>query len=322
MQVTAQPESAFADLAAEDSDFEESHAAPKPSRKKAFPWLLVGSILALVPFAVVAGVVVIKITNKDGTVTEIKVPEGAKIEVDGKTVASEPKKSDPHPKAPADPDRRAAGYVLSLGGTVRVSGQGSEIKAASELPKGAFQLTGVVLTGHKTLTDAGLANFKDCQNLTYLGLTDSKMTETGLSYFKDCKNLSALYLNGSSATDAGLAHFKDCKNLTVISLNGAPVTDEGLAHFKDCKNLTVLHLNGLPVTDSGLACFKECRNLKQLGLRGTKVTDAGLADFQGCKNLTQLHLQKSKVTTAGIGEMKKAFPKCRIESDHGTHEPK
>ena len=46
------------------------------------------------------GFIIIKITNKDGTVTEIKVPKDAKIEVDGKTVTPAPKKSEPNVPEP------------------------------------------------------------------------------------------------------------------------------------------------------------------------------------------------------------------------------
>ena len=40
------------------------------------------------------------------------------------------------------------------------------------------------------------------------------MSDAGLAHFKDCKNLTYLDLGGTQVSDAGLAHFKDCKNLT------------------------------------------------------------------------------------------------------------
>jgi len=51
--------------------------------------------------AVVAGAIVIKITNKDGSVTEITVPDGSKVEVNGKTVTPDPK--NPNPVGPVGP---------------------------------------------------------------------------------------------------------------------------------------------------------------------------------------------------------------------------
>ena len=65
--------------------------------------LVAGGLLGLALVAA-AGAVVVKITNPDGTVTEVKVPAGATVEVTdaGKTVAAVPPKPDT-PPAPATP---------------------------------------------------------------------------------------------------------------------------------------------------------------------------------------------------------------------------
>jgi serine/threonine protein kinase/Leucine-rich repeat (LRR) protein len=223
-----------------------------------------------------------------------------------------------------DADRRAAGYVLSIGGQVHIDDQERAITAAGELPKEPFRLTFVNLRGNKQVTDAGLAYFKDCKNLAYLHLGDSPVTDAGLALFKDCKNLTYLDLDRTGVTDSGLTHFKDCKNLTSLDLNGTGVTDaglapfqdcknltylglwrtrvsdSGLAHFRDCKNLADLRLDGTPVTDKGLAYFKDCKKLTFLGLAGTRVTDTGLAYFKDCKNLTELYLRDTQVSDASL----------------------
>ncbi len=63
--------------------------------------------------------------------------------------------------------------VLANGGAVKVNGQDQEIKvAAADLPRGAFQLTGVALWNVRrairaAVTDAGLAVFKrPCKDIT------------------------------------------------------------------------------------------------------------------------------------------------------------
>ncbi len=68
-------------------------AAP-PRRPRPFPKVLVGSLFAGFLAVAFAGFIVIKVTNKDGSVTEIKVPEGSKVEVDGKTVTPDAKKAE------------------------------------------------------------------------------------------------------------------------------------------------------------------------------------------------------------------------------------
>jgi Leucine-rich repeat (LRR) protein len=220
-----------------------------------------------------------------------------KIEWDGGVI---------EPMAGLDSDRRAAEYVLSIGGTVRINGAEREIGAVAELPQGPFRLTSVNLRGNKQVTDASLAAFQDCTNVTYLNLSGTQVTDEGLMHFKDCKGLTELRLEGVRVTDAGLAAFKNC-NLKTFNLGNTPVTDAGLAHLKDCKDLTVCHLLNTPVTDTGLAHLKDCKNLTWLDLRGTKVTDTGLAYFKDCKNLSTLWLVNTPITDAGLA----LFESCK-----------
>jgi WD40 repeat protein len=92
MQISAPPESVFANLGAADTGAARAEPAPdepKPERKKSGgkgPLVAAGVAVLL---AVVATVVVIKTKNKDGTETEIKVPDGATVAIEkgGKEVA-------------------------------------------------------------------------------------------------------------------------------------------------------------------------------------------------------------------------------------------
>ncbi len=116
----------------------------------------------------------------------------------------------------ANPDRRAAEYVLSIGGTISIKENGQErpIAAVGELPRDAFELTVVSLSG-PLVNDAGMTHFKDCKNLTSLNLYLTQVSDTGLANFQGCKNLTSLYLNFVS--DAGLAHFKDYRTSRSLS---------------------------------------------------------------------------------------------------------
>jgi serine/threonine protein kinase len=218
----------------------------------------------------------------------------------------ENEKEAPATTGSADPDRTAAEWVLSIGGTIKIeeSGQEREIKAANELRREAFELTVVDLHENRKVTTAGLAHFKDCKSVKVLQLWGTQVSDAGLAYFKDCKNLTALALSGTHS-DAGLAYFKDCKKLTWLGVGSPQVTNAGLALFKDCKNLTRLELGGAThVSNAGLAHFKDCKNLDWLILWGTQVSDAGLAYFKDCKILTYLHLGGTQVTDAGLAYFK------------------
>jgi serine/threonine protein kinase/Leucine-rich repeat (LRR) protein len=211
--------------------------------------------------------------------------------------------SDPNHSA----DRRAAEYVLSLGGTVKVNDEPEEINAIASLPREPFRLTCALLMG---ITDSGLANFTGCKDLTCLDLSWSDylnvapFTDEGLSYFEDCKNLTSLSLSSSGVTDEGLAHFEDCKNLTSVSLNNTGITDAGLLQLKECKNLTILSLQSVGITDAGLARVRRFNNLTQINLQNTRVTDAGLVQLEGFNKLTHLNLAYTPVTDAGLIHLK------------------
>jgi serine/threonine protein kinase/Leucine-rich repeat (LRR) protein len=207
-----------------------------------------------------------------------------------------------------DPDRRAAEYVVSVGGTVCINGQDQGITVVAGLPKEPFRLTWVKIVASKQVGDVGLSHFKDCRNLKYLCLADlPAVTDAGLGHFKECKNLTYLCLAELSAvTDAGMAYFKDCKNLTSIDLNVMQLGAPGLAHFKNCKDLTYLGLAGPQISDEGLASFKDCKNLAILHMPGvTKVSDAGLIHFKDCKSLDGLNVTNSQVGDSGLAYLKK-----------------
>jgi serine/threonine protein kinase/Leucine-rich repeat (LRR) protein len=276
-----------------------------------WPLVAAGLLFAFFGGGLLLQQIILRITDKEGKTREIELKPGDRIEIVEKSApkpdpTTTPPKKEPEIKIIAgDPDRRAAEYVLSLGGVVRVNGSDREVRAAADLPKEPFRLTWVSLFQNRQVTDAGLAHFKDCKNLTYLNLGQTPVTDAGLAHFKDCKGLTYLELWGTRVTDGGLAHFKDCKDLTVLSLHDCrQVTDAGLAHFKDCKNLMGLDLRGTQVTDAGLAHFKDCKGLTGLDLTGTRVTDAGLAHFQECKGLRNLQLGDTRVTDAGLAHFK------------------
>jgi hypothetical protein len=184
-----------------------------------------------------------------------------------------------------DADRRAAEYVLSIGGAVRVNDNDSDIRGPrGALPRGVFRLTYVDLHENDRATDSGLAVFKGCKNLTFLQLDHTPVGDAGLVHFQDGKALTHLFLAGTQVSNRGLAHFKDCKNLIDLRLESTQVGDAGLAHFKgmplkvlwiDNTGITDLTpLQGMPLDDirltpknvtRGLDILRDMKSLKTIG---------------------------------------------------------
>jgi len=245
--------------------------------------------------------------TKNGATVRVRLDQAPVAKKDEPAVVA--KKDEPATVAAANQaDRRAAEYVLSIGGSVQINDQNRYLKALADLPKEPFRLSAVDLNGNQRLTNPGLANFEGCRNLTSLLLNGTHVTDSGLAHFKACLKLESLWLGDTQIGDAGLAHFKDCKNLIALDLNNSKVTDAGAAYFKDCPKLDALWLANTQVGDTGLAAFKDCKNLGQLQLRGTRITDAGLAHFRECKKLRTLYLDKTVVSNTGLAH----FNDCKI----------
>ena len=208
------------------------------------------------------------------------------------------------PMATPDPDREAAEWVLSIGGTVGVNEENRERKTVADLPPGVFRLMGVWASGKEQVNDTALARFKDCKNLRHIDLSETHISNSGLAFFKGCQNLTSIDLWHTQVSDAGLANFKDCKELTSLWLQETQVSDAGLAYFKDCKNLTDLRLWNTQISDVGLSYFMDCEKLTCLHLGNTHVTDAGLAPSKNYKNLTDLYLNGTRLNDRGLAHFK------------------
>jgi serine/threonine protein kinase len=244
------------------------------------------------------------LATKDGNVVRREL---VTVTQNGRQVVRVSKEAGPMPMEGhvETPDRRAAEWVLSIGGSVRGhQDPGRLLKPGETIPSGEWKLVMANVVGKPQATDSALAVFRGCLNLNGIYLSDTPVTDSGLAVFKECKDLMVVELNRTAITDAGLATFKDCKGLTQLSLSGTRVTDDGLVPFGDCKNLFRLLLAETTVGDSGLATFKECKQLKTLDLRATRVTDAGLAHFSGCRDLMYLHLNGLAVGDSGLAIFK------------------
>jgi hypothetical protein len=136
----------WADIDITDAENPVASPQPQPNAKRRRPlrWPLVAAGLAGVAALIVAGVIIIVRDREGKEIARIEVPEGSKVEVKDKNVTITPPKTEPKPKeatkvepkpfdlaAEKDPERRAALWVLSIGGTVwiRQGGPEREVKA-------------------------------------------------------------------------------------------------------------------------------------------------------------------------------------------------
>jgi len=144
---------------------------------------------------------------------DVKEPERDEDEPDirPETTPNTPSPESPDTTGPfTEPDRRPAEYVLSIGRTIRITENGTErqIGAVGDLPREAFHLTDVDLSHHQTVSDAGLA------------------------YFKNCKNLGGIRLDNTQVSDAALADLASLPSLTVLDLTNTRISQRGHDQLK------------------------------------------------------------------------------------------
>jgi Leucine-rich repeat (LRR) protein len=208
----------------------------------------------------------------------------------------------PPARKSSDADRRAAEWALSAGGkvTLRVAGRGREVGKLTDLPKGDFQLVGVLLFNQAKVGDADLAHLAGLTNLTHLDLQNTSVGDSGLAILKGLKGLTWVGLNRTAITDAGLVNLKGLTNLTFVAVGHTRVGNGGLAHLKGLTKLHGLFLGFTQVGDAGLEHLAGLTNLVEFGLEFTQVGNSGLEHLQGLTKLHVLTLDGTKVSGAGL----------------------
>ncbi|MDZ4684617.1 MAG: family 16 glycoside hydrolase, partial [Planctomycetaceae bacterium] len=216
-----------------------------------------------------------------------------------------------------DPDRKAAEWVLGIGGRVRVAAGESVspwILPGGSLPDSAFQLHSVFTADDgkpwkesELRVLSGLAGLRAINFEQPISHTDATMeiveTLTGLE--------SLRFEDSNEMTDAGLRRLAALTNLRALGLVSSRMTDatlEVLARLPQLDDLS-LGITGYGsdpgkaaplVTADGLAHLKKADKLSSLNLYGVPVDDAGLQRIGECRQVRSLKLGGSSVSDAGL----------------------
>jgi serine/threonine protein kinase/Leucine-rich repeat (LRR) protein len=136
--------------------------------------------------------------------------------------------------ANADPDRRAAEWVVKKGGTVELTQGDKKIraKALADLPNGKFTLHHVNLDGLPLqIRDEDLP---EIQNIDSLNCCIPNISEQSVRCISRLLRLTFLNLNGTRITDRGLAYLRSLRELRNLGLHDAGrITAAGVAELQE-----------------------------------------------------------------------------------------
>lgn len=216
------------------------------------------------------------------------------------------------PKIKGD-DRKAAEWVLSVGGNVTLFAGGRElvVNDAASLPPGKFEVLKVFLKFFEgkqpaaPITDllalAGLQGLKELNTAGVKSLADEH-----LAVLRSLPSLRVAYFNAGNLTDAAFAHLAAAPMLAIIHFGDQPrITGTGLASL--AKRDTLVHLNiqgcrGL--SDEGFAELAQLRQLQVLFVDSTPFKDVHLPVLDGMKQLRDLEVKGCAVTSGGLASRK------------------
>ncbi|MBT6498245.1 MAG: SUMF1/EgtB/PvdO family nonheme iron enzyme, partial [Planctomycetaceae bacterium] len=262
-----------------------------------------------------------------------------------------PWQSAAHP--PADADRAAAEWVMSVGGSVYATSGNDQrtiinVQSKEMLPKERFKVFGVVFEDPmhaKEVTDNNVVNLKGLTGLNGLRLGHTEVTGRGISQLAPMPNIQEICMphNFDEAELRSLSQLKGIKHVELWTPN---YTNACIVHLNEIPGLEKLTLTNTAITDNGFhrlsarqlrafrlegnfelsdAAFEHLKNFPQLaevtilGAPNVRIlSDLGLAHLQDVKQLERLFLHNTKVTAAGVAALKQALPKCKVDWDGGV----
>jgi serine/threonine protein kinase len=228
----------------------------------------------------------------------------AKTPEAGKSASTPP--PEPSTKYPRGDDRKAAEWVISMGGKVTVStnGTSSEVTAPADLPPGKISVQKVYIRPpNQPVLDlmplAGLKELAEMDISKTMSLEDAEM-----DVLTSLPALKRLTLDYGILTDAAFSNFAKLRSLGMLSLVWQKsLTGEALVLLTKL-NLSDLNLQACNFTDAGFKNLGLLSQLTRLILHQSNFNDEHLVFLEPLKKLDELSVGESSVTVAGLAGCK------------------
>lgn len=195
------------------------------------------------------------------------------------------------------PDRRAAEWVLSIGGNVSAineAGKTLDISNRAPLPPEPFQVNIVDIAQNAKVGDEELKKLRGLSGLTHLSIWGTSISDQGLANLTNegrlpLPNLLNLSLGETEITEAGLGYLAGSRQLAVLNISDTRISD--LSVLPNFPQLSKLDIRDGQIAAEALAELKAIKTLKSLTLDGTQVADLGSQHTLALGAITVLNVQ-------------------------------
>jgi hypothetical protein len=221
---------------------------------------------------------------------------------------------------PGGDPRKAAEYLVSIGGTCFAMQEGRriEVKTAQDIPAGEFDLVELQLNCSNTNLpppkNADFEVFNGLKTLRVVTIQSTPLTDDAFAFLADNSELTDLTFQATPVSDkvlACIAGLRQLKNLQIF--HARDFTGKGLAQAAFLPELVTLYLYDTQFDDASAAALSACQNVQRLHLWNTPITDRGFKTIQTLKSLTWLTVSATKVSSADIEKFKEANPQCKVD---------
>jgi serine/threonine protein kinase/Leucine-rich repeat (LRR) protein len=199
-------------------------------------------------------------------------------------------------------ERKAAEWVLSVGGKVEIAINGEKViplTRGDPLPAQQFTVSAVNLSKLRQVDDQSLVNLDGLSHLDNLELWDTPITDAAGAHIRVHIWLKALFVPTTAFGDAGAEQIATLQQLRLIDVSNTRITDRGAQSLARIKSLKTIWLRSTGITDDGVANLSQLQ-LDRIGLQGTRITDGALKRLSMCTSLGVALLEDTAVTDRGV----------------------
>ena len=203
----------------------------------------------------------------------------------------------------ANPDRRAAEWVLSIGGSVRVIDNGKTsdvIDRIEDLPDSNFYIYHLILS-RPGVASRDLEHLAGLQKLGMLHLSAMNIDDDTIRLIAAAPELWFVNMGSSTIHSSALKEFRQLKKLQFLAVPGGELVDDDWASLQELKSLRFIQVSGVTDADADAVGLAQVGHLRTVWFpHAETLQDETIAAFQQREQTCRLVLgERDNIRVAG-----------------------